>query len=213
MNKTIYVATDVDGTLTKENLSYLFGRFLYQNKLISFWASILSAVLYGLHTLGLCSLGCLHRTLFGLLFQGKKRSVIEEAADQFLTLSLPSLFRHEALQELEAWRHKGAVIGLFSSSPEFLIQRVAQTLLVEECFATVYGVDAQGVFSCIDHVMTGEEKAQCVREKRKLFTSIVAMSDSTLDLPLLLEADDPIAVFPSRALAKVAKLKGWRILS
>lgn len=208
MNDPVYLALDVDGTLTTQNLSYQFGRFLYQNKLISLPEALLAGVIYGLHTFGLCSVSWLHRSLFALLFKGKSGGVIEEAADRFLAASLPALFREAVVQEVKARQRHGAIVGLFSSSPDFLVRRVAQAVGAQEWFATQYQLDSKGQFSRIGRIVSGKEKADYVRQMGLQF--LVAMSDSFLDVPLLLEADEAIVVCPDRRLARLARLKGWR---
>ena len=43
--------------------------------------------------------------------------------------------------------------------------------------------------------------------------AIIAMTDSMLDMPLLEEADEVVAVYPDRRLKSVAAQRGWRIVN
>jgi HAD superfamily phosphoserine phosphatase-like hydrolase len=209
----VYIASDVDGTITTKNISCLFGRFLYKKKVIGFWRSFFAVGFYFLHAIGFCSVISLHKILFYLLFKGKSKKVLEDAADQFFADSLSKLFRIPVLQELSRLRNQGAVVALLSSSPDFLIKKVALALCLEESHATTYCVDENGFFSHLGRIVTGDVKAKLVRNIRQTTNaSIVAISDSMLDLPLLLEADEGIVVCPGRKLAYLAGQRGWRVI-
>jgi len=209
-----YVAVDVDGTLTNSNVSFAFGCFLYCKGVVSFFQVFMPALYYGAHSLGCISLECLHRFIFQMLFYGRKKDQIEQAVDEFLTLHGQQLIRDFIKEELTSLQQKGARLALLSSSPDFLVKKVARMLDIEEWVATEYEVDNKGTFSTIGRIVTGMVKAQIVRDVRKRDgLAIIAMTDSMLDIPLLEEADEVVVVFPDRKLKRHAKKRGWRIVN
>jgi HAD superfamily phosphoserine phosphatase-like hydrolase len=208
-----YVAVDVDGTLTHSNVSFAFGRFLYRNGVISFFQAVMPALYYWAQVLGCISVECLHRRIFKTLFYGRSGEYIERIADEFLHLSSTHLIRRQIQKELFALRRDGAHLALLSSSPDFLVKKVASLLDIEEWHATEYIVDDRGRFSGVGRVVTGTVKAEIVREvRRRQGSFIIAMSDSILDLPLLEAADEAVAVFPDRRLSRCARHRGWRVV-
>ena len=209
-----YIAVDVDGTLTHSNVSFAFGRFLYCKGMVSFFRVLLPVIFYALHVIGWISVECLHRSIFKILFCGRSKERIGEAVDEFLALSGPALLRPSVQHELTSLRNRGDRVALLSSSPDFLVSKVAHQLGIEEWVATEYEVDEKGNFSSIGRIVTGTVKAHIAKEvKRRDGLPITAMTDSMLDVPLLEEADEVVAVFPDRKLRKYAKKRGWRIVN
>lgn len=209
-----YVAVDVDGTLTHSNVSFAFGRFLYRKGVISLFQAFMPALLYGLHRIGLLSIERLHKSIFKILFYRRASTVIEQAVDEFLASSSSFLIRERIKEELALLRKGGAHLALLSSSPDFLVKRVARILAIDEWHATEYVVDESGAFSSIRKVVTGSVKAQIATEvKKEQGALITAMTDSMCDLPLLEVADQVVAVFPDRKLELCARKRGWRIVN
>ena len=209
-----YVAVDVDGTLTHSNVSFAFGRFLYRKGVISFAHACMPAFFYLAHSLGCISIERLHRFIFQTLFLGRPKDQIEKCVDVFLDLHGQQLLRPSIREEIAVLRQQGARLALLSSSPDFLVEKVARMLAIQEWVATEYVVDTTGVFASIGRIVTGEVKAQIVREiKRRDGVAIIAMTDSMLDMPLLEEADEVVAVYPDRRLKSVAAQRGWRIVN
>jgi HAD superfamily phosphoserine phosphatase-like hydrolase len=209
-----YVAVDVDGTLTHSNVSFAFGRFLYQKGIASFFQVFLPVLYYGIHSLGWLSVEQLHRSIFRVLFSGRKREQIELAVDEFLTLHGNQLIRPSIRKELSLLQQQRCKIALLSSSPDFLVRKVASMLGIEDWAATAYEVDERGFFTGIGRIVTGEVKAQIVKHvKAQEGATVLAMTDSMLDMPLLEAADEVVAVFPDRKLRRCAKERGWRIVN
>lgn len=210
----VYVAVDLDGTLTKSNVSFAFGRFLYAHGRISLIQTFLPAFLYLFHWLGLLSIERLHQLVFRALFLGKPRADIETDVAQFLDLHWSTLVRPSIQTELSQFVAQGAHVALLSSSPDFLVRQVAKRLGIEDVQATEYIVDEKGHFAAIGQLVNGFMKAQIVQKVKKIEAlEIVAITDSILDKPLLEEADVVIAVAPDRKLARLARLRGWRVVN
>jgi HAD superfamily phosphoserine phosphatase-like hydrolase len=207
-----YVAIDVDGTLTRSNLSFLFGNFLYRQKKISLMQALRATLLYLLHRVGILSVERLHRSIFSFLFKGKMKSVYEEAADQFFA-DAEWAFRHNVIAEILQLRSQGARLVLLSSSPDFLVCRMARRLKITEWYGTQYCCSQEGVFSCIGHIMTGKEKAKIVQHDTAGEVRIITFSDSLLDTPLFEISDSVVIVAPSKKLASSARKRGWRVIA
>jgi len=64
--------------------------------------------------------------------------------------------------------------------------------------------------------LTGENKRRLMVEQAKRLQipkqACCALSDSVLDLPLLEEAGEAIAVNPDRRLRREARRRGWKII-
>jgi len=208
-----YIAVDVDGTLTRSNISFSFGRYMYKEGLISFFDVIRCTGSYFLHTIGLLSMQRLHRSLFRPLFSGKRAEEIKKAADRFFEEKGKSLFRVAVVEEILLLQKEGARVVLLSSSPDFLVERVAHYIGVEEWSATEYVVEDK-VFSKLGRIVTGSEKAKiAVDVHLREGSSITVFTDSMLDLPLTQIADRVVVVSPNRKLLRLSKQKGWRVLN
>ena len=213
VKKKLYVAVDVDGTLTRSNVSFAFGRFLYQKGVISCFQAFLPALYYGAHLIGLLSVVMLHRFIFWTLFLGRKKEVVEAAVDEFLATQAHHLIRPSIKEEIVSLQAEGARVALLSSSPDFLVKGLCSILALEEWHATEYVVDTAGCFTSVGRVVTGSVKAEIVRNvKKSQGTKTMAMTDSMLDSPLFEEVDTVVAVCPDRALKRLACKKGWRVV-
>lgn len=210
----IYVAVDLDGTLSTANVSFAFGRFLYSQGRISCFRSIISALVYLVHCFHLLSIKAVHRSIFRILFVGVSRDSMERDVAVFVRDYWDSLIRHSVCDEIARYIREGAHVALLSSSPDFLVAQVASRLNISTYMATEYVVDEKGLFRRIGIIVTGCEKAQFVREvKKNADIEVVAITDSTLDRPLLEEATVVIVVDPDYLLAREAKKRGWKIIA
>ena len=208
-----YVAVDVDWTLTHSNMSFSFGRYLYKQNVISLFDSFRLALIYAAHAWGFLSMERLHASVFQFLFAGKKSELIERLADQFFEQQEEGFFRGGVKQEISQLLKKGERVALLSSSPDFLVQRVARHIGVEEWYATEYVVE-KGIFTRLGKIVTGSEKAKIASHIRSIEGfSIMVFTDSALDLPLAQMADHVVAVCPDRKLLQISREKGWRVVN
>lgn len=204
------IAIDVDGTLTRSNISFLFGKYLYEKGELSIGRALLLTLLYFFHCAGMVSLRSLHLKAFSLLFKGKSALVFEKLAQHFF-LSSKHLIRADVFEKVCLSGKAGERIVLLSASPDFLVKKVAEALSIPEWYGTEYCIDVQGNFSSVGTIMTGEEKATLMQEKKEQ-ERLVAVTDSAQDLPLLLLADEVLVVSPDRALRKRALREHWKIV-
>jgi phosphoserine phosphatase len=216
MTKKELVVFDVDHTLFCCNLSYLFGKFLYKKGELCFFKALLLVAAYALHKMHLVSVFQLHEVAFRLIFRGKGAALFQKLAHQFIS-TLPDTFQHT---NIVALLHKAAANGervwLLSSSPDFLVAEVAKKWQVSAFKGTTYRKSCDDVFTQIDEVLEGQSKWQAIWKflvETKISPSQVrAYTDSIVDLQLLEQVGEPIAVFPDKKLAKIARQKKWTII-
>ena len=204
----MFVVLDVDHTLLKENISFLFGKELFRDKQISFFQGVSAGLVWIFFRLGILSQEKLHSLLFRLIFRGKDKAFLQEHFRRFFALHQDSLVRHVLLEKIRATF--GTHIALFSSSPDFIIEEVGKALGIEETHGSQYLVNRFGHFSSLGMIMTGVNKAALVRLRQRPFA---VYTDSADDIPLLEIADLPVAVCPDRQLFSFAQKKGWDIIS
>lgn len=210
------VVFDLDRTLVYTNTSYEFSLFLYRRKLFSLrqlgWIFIYRIAF----ACKLLSLKQLHEKVFCRLLKGMNLFLLHREAQNFVDqFDFSSVFSpaYRALQEAQK---RGDYTLILSASPDFLVEKIARYLRVEEWGGTVYGVDKDESLCNIAKLMDGTRKAACVQEtagKLKMGKErITAYSDSYDDLPLLMAAGCPIAVNPDSRLRSLAREKNWSII-
>ncbi|MEN9343830.1 MAG: hypothetical protein RLZZ453_617 [Chlamydiota bacterium] len=207
---------DLDNTILSNNCSFYFSRYLVKKKVLPRYALFCAFFYHIKHLFFGVRLRQLHEVLFSLFLKGKSAKRIEEQVLPFLNQYLETYWYLPAFSCLEQALRAGSPVLLLSSSPSFLVGKIASYLKIEEWGATEYAVDRQGVFCGIAKIMEGEEKALFMRTvAEKMGISIektVAYSDSIADLPLLKAAGKAVCVNPDRHLRRLCKKNGWDIL-
>lgn len=210
------IVFDLDHTLLSVNSSYTFGSFLYQRGYCSPLSVGFSAFCYGLHKMGCLSMTQVHRYIFSCLFAKRSLELLQNAADDFLTLHLTALLSVPVLRKLQEAQKQGESTLLLSSSPDFLVAPIAHRLGISGWESTRYTVDSKNRLSGISHVVQGEDKAVFASQYAERLgipkESIVFYTDSYLDLPLLEIVGQAICVNPDRRLKALCQQKGWTIL-
>jgi len=141
------------------------------------------------------------------------RSIVEET----LTDVIEPLIYSEAQSLIAAHRAKGDRIYLVSSAPTEIVEPLATMLGVDGAIASRAQVDDDGRYTGkIDFYAQGEGKAEAIRALAAShhidLDESSAYSDSATDIPMLECVGHAFAVNPDRALAEVAKERGWEIL-
>lgn len=207
---------DLDHTLLKVNSSYQFGKYLYQQKWMSWPTLLLCLMNYAHHKWGGLSIQKIHQNIFSILFNKRPLPKIQVYVKKFLDDQLSGLIYEPALQRLHMARQQGEFIVILSSSPDFLVGPIAERLKVNEWCATQYSEDANQNLSRIAHVLEGEGKAGLVRDlAARLNTSLSACTvytDSYLDLPMMQIAGKAVGVSPDKKLKKICCQNEWEIL-
>lgn len=204
---------DLDGTLCKSNVSYLFGQYLQKQKVISKRQALKSVFIYSLFMMDLISIQTLHQRMFETLFLEKKINLITEHVEPFLDKYWQSLVHPIAQSFLEKAKHTSQHTALFSSSPSFLIQPIAKLAGFDTWLATEYAVDKEGTLCHIALVVDGKKKAAKLSELSQHYgikaASIYAYSDGENDLPMLQAAGNSIVFHPQGRLLKHCIENDW----
>ncbi len=210
------IVFDLDRTITSDNCSLDFCRYLVRKNVLPFYSLLFSIFYYVKHLFFGMSLTDLHAKVFERLLRGRPLGKIESLVGPFLEEYFFASAYPPVIAQLRLAQHLGYYTLILSNSPSFLVEKVAQLLGVNEWRATHYAVDKDRNLCHIASIMQGEEKASCVNEIASRLSiakeKITAYSDSFLDLPLLLSAGTPIAVNPDRKLRRFSEAQNWPIL-
>lgn len=208
-------AFDLDHTLLKVNCSFAIGRYLYQIGQLRLADMLYNTGCYALHKAGFFSLQQLHEKIFERSFQGKLKADYERWTEEFLEQNYSQLIYPPALQKLQHAQQEGDYVLLLSSSPDFIVSRIAKRLGCASQ-ATEYLVDKEGYFYKISYIMDGVAKASFLTEvATRLGVSLadtVAYTDSHLDLPLLNIAGKAVGVNPNRKLKAICQERAWEVV-
>lgn len=208
-------AFDLDHTLLNCNSSFSFAIFLYRQGRFSLFLIALVVFFYLAHKCKILSVHNLHKVSFYFFFKGANREEIVRYVELYLEGSFSTLLFHPALKLLREAKQGGSHIAIFSSSPDFIVEAFAHRLQVDSWKGSSYLIDHLGIFTHIGVLIDGEKKARALQELTQLFPikgSTTAYSDSYLDLPFLMAADNAVAVMPDRRLLKVSRTLGWQIV-
>jgi HAD superfamily hydrolase (TIGR01490 family) len=207
---------DLDHTLIRANSSFHFGMHLFRNKLLPTTRMIRLISLYSLHKMGLVGMRYLHQATFNHFFRGLSATLIDEHAKVFLDENFSKMIYQPAYQELLKAQNDGHHTAILSSSPDFIVEKIAAILKVGSWDSTKYVKDGLNCFRSISNIMEGEQKAQALQNilaklqiKKE---AVTAYTDSYLDLPLLQAVGNPVGVNPDRKLRTFCKKNGWLIL-
>ncbi len=204
---------DLDGTLSQQNISVAFGRYLFEIGLITRIQALLAISCYGLFKAHKISLHTLHQLLFKLLFKGKKSQLILQHAKEFLESRLIELTHPLTVKMLRHAQNSHHQTALFSSSLSFLVEPIAQHFRFDHWISSEYSIDKKGNFSEVASIIDGTTKANQLRKLALQldieYDKTVAYSDGDNDLPFLNAAGKQIVFYPGKQLLPICLAKGW----
>jgi HAD superfamily hydrolase (TIGR01490 family) len=150
--------------------------------------------------------------------KGWDRAQVRQIVRQTLLETIEPIMYAEALELMELHRAAGHRVYLVSASPEEIVLPLADMLGVDGAICSRGEVDDEGRYTGrMAFYAYGEEKAIAMRELAERtgidLAASSAYSDSATDLPMLEAVGRPVAVNADRALAKVAKERGWEMRS
>jgi HAD superfamily hydrolase (TIGR01490 family) len=210
---------DLDKTIISRSSTLAFGPPFYRRGLISRSDSIRGAA----GQLAFRLTGAGHRRMEHVRTQvsrvcvGWSAELVREIVSLHLDdLILPYVYQ-EAAELLAAHRGAGQDIIIVSTSGQEMVEPIGTVLGAAEVIATRMAV-AQGRYTGdIEFYAYGEAKASRVREladaRGYRLDNCFAYSDSITDLPLLEAVGRPSAVNPDRALRRIARQRGWPVLT
>jgi HAD superfamily hydrolase (TIGR01490 family) len=209
---------DLDKTLIEGSSAFHFGRAAYRAGMVSrrqlasdAWAN-LRFRLHGSTDQGTDELR--ERILDSIA--GQRVVDLARMGPDVLAGILPLLYR-EVLDEAYAHQDAGRPAYIVTAASQELAEVLAHVLVLDgglgmrsEVRDGVYTGRAAGPFTY------REGKAQAIRELAERegidLTESYAYSDSESDLPMMRTVGHPVAVNPDRALERVAREEGWRIM-
>jgi len=152
-------------------------------------------------------------------FAGRSVDAVTACAQAWArsVLADPGLFVTEVIDELDGLRAKGVEPVFVSGSFKEVLEPVAEHLGVREVLATrLIQVDGKytGRFEAPQTI--GEGKAISIAEflarRETRAADCWAFGDDVSDVPMLGAVGHPVAVIGDRALASIARSRGWRRL-
>ncbi len=204
---------DLDRTLLSKNSSFEFCKYLYKNRIFSFFFVVQSFVYAIRHKYFGLTLEQLHRRVFEKFLRGMSLKVISEYVYSFVERELENLLYLPAFERLRRAQHEGQFTMILSNSPGFLVGAIASKLQVDDWRASEYKVDKDQKLCEIALILHGEAKAFWVHAMSLYLgiqkQDITAYSDSHLDLPFLEAAGAAVVVNPDRILKKISEEKNW----
>ena len=150
------------------------------------------------------------------LTKGWDRAQVRQIVRETMLQTMEPIMYAEALELMELHRAAGHRVYLVSASPEEIVLPLADLLGVDGAICSRGEVDEQGCYTGrMAFYAYGESKATAMRELAARtgldLAASSAYSDSGTDLPMLEAVGRPVAVNPDRALAKVARERGWEV--
>jgi HAD superfamily hydrolase (TIGR01490 family) len=146
------------------------------------------------------------------------------ARERFMREVIAPAIRPEALALLQQHREQGDQIVIITATNEFVTQPIATALGVKELIAIELERDStlggsgwitgaiRGVPSFRDGKVTRFAQWLAARQLDRAAVDVTFYTDSFNDLPLLVQADHPVATNPDVRLRALATERGWRIL-
>lgn len=198
---------DLDHTLIRGNVSFLFGKELNRKGSLPTGRLLSMIFAYCLHKGGFLSVKSLHFTCFKTFFRGYAPDL--NVIDPFLdTLSLnPSVFAR-----FEKAKERGEKTYLLSASPDFLVKPLAKKLGFYECGATLYEVDKDHKICDIATIMDGAAKLDYLKSLSIPLDKVVYYTDHIIDLAVCEAVGKVTVVNPKSDLRKKAIESRWEIL-
>jgi HAD superfamily hydrolase (TIGR01490 family) len=148
------------------------------------------------------------------LTRGWDRDRVRDIVRETLLETIEPIIYAEALELMEQHRLAGDRVYLVSASPEEIVTPLAEMLGVDGAICSRGEVDEEGRYTGrMAFYAYGPDKAVAMRELAARcnidLAHSTAYSDSATDIPMLETVGHPVAVNADRALAKVAKERGW----
>ncbi|WP_100934216.1 haloacid dehalogenase-like hydrolase [Candidatus Chlamydia corallus] len=136
-----------------------------------------------------------------------------EVALNFVATLTLSDFYAPVLEKLEeAFADATGQVILFSSSPDFIVQPIAEQIGISSWYASCYR-DQSAEQTIYKKCLTGDKKAQILSHIKKINQARShTFSDHILDLPFLMLGEEKTVVRPQGRLKKMAKKYYWNIV-
>lgn len=148
-------AFDLDGTLLKSSISILFYKYAIRRFLLP-WSSLFRCFFLYCNFKIFCNLSSFHHKIFQRVFFNQSLAELSRIGERFVKehnwkkeLYMP------AYNKLKYAQSKGAYTAIFSSSPDFLVKKIAKLFNVDFVLASSYVCNEQGKCSRIFNLVDG----------------------------------------------------------
>jgi phosphoserine phosphatase len=137
--------------------------------------------------------------------------VVQEVLEEVMS----PLIYAEALELMHDHRAAGRLICIVSSSPEEVVEPLAQMLTVDRYIASKPRIEDGLYTGELDFYAYGPHKAEAMKELADELNIDLersfAYSDSVTDLPMLKAVGHPVVVNPVKGLRRLAAESGWDV--
>ena len=209
---------DLDRTLATVAVEPFYLRELVRSGQAGAAALVPIAWAFGLHALGLLRDPCrVKRRVAHSLLRGQPVQPHLDGARRLIGARNVDLLRPGILDLVQEFRRAGHPVFLVSAALDFLVEPFAQLIEADGWFGTeTLRADGRFTGELGPLIPFLEAKAVVLRRMAEAhgldLAASTACSDSELDLPMLRAVGRPIAVAPSRKLARLAAAYGWPVL-
>lgn len=197
-------------------MSFIFGKYLYQKKVMTFYQMAKSVYAYFCHKVFGRPLSWLHSQVFDTCFNAFPKASLLKHVEEFLDLHLEQLYYKPSYEALSHAKSQGDITAILSSSPDFLVEAIAKRLQITYWIGTCYQVDKQGRLCKIACIVDGDYKADFLKKLIARYQvpkeHVTAYSDSLLDLPMMNVAGVRFGVNPGRLFYSHCKKHDWNII-
>ncbi len=149
------------------------------------------------------------------LTKGWNQADVEEVVRQALEHVIDPYLYQEALDLIALHRALGRRVFIVSSSPQEVVQPLAERIGVEDVIATRAEIRDGRYTGRLEFYCYGEKKAEAIlrlaEEQGIDLERSFAYTDSATDRPMLEAVGNPVAVNPDRELRRLAQERGWKI--
>jgi HAD superfamily phosphoserine phosphatase-like hydrolase len=169
---------------------------------------------------GLIDRDRLKSAMWGLLLGKADPQRLSEAIGSFTRWTLSANIRPGARRQIAHDRDRGALLVLATAALDLYARPIAEGLGFDAVVATRMAVGGDGrigpalaeanVYAAAK--LAALERLLVDREIARADTQISFYSDSSTDRPVFIWADEPVAVAPSRKLARMAAEAGWTVM-
>ena len=222
------VLFDIDGTLIQSSFHIWKGLMAYyrvHHRKRGLHMAFLSThyPLYGLRKAKLLSEHTFRMRWvvdLGWYLRGESVEAVEAVGKWIAEVYLAPAWRQETLARLQAHLTAGDTVALVSAAPRPLTEAIAHHVGVPHAIGTRFEVrDGHYTGRVVFPVALSEQKTALARQyftTRGLSFDLQesrAYADSITDLALLESVAHPVAVFPDKALQRIATTRGWEIIN
>jgi phosphoserine phosphatase len=150
---------------------------------------------------------------FARFLRGFDREQLDQIGDWVVEHEFWPKRRDEVVTELRQRVAAGDRLLLASGTFEPVLAALARRLGAEGVGTPIEVREGRATGRVSGAVNTGAVKARRVAEALGGVVPAAAYGDTAADVPLLERTGEPVAVHPDAALARIARERGWRILS